>query len=144
MLYRRQKVLGIMAVFLFLSIVAFRYDSESTKLLWSDYPSFAIILAFLTALIALIWLRIEKQKTNQLIENLKITALNAESALENKLGNLSARQLDVFNLIIAGKSNKEITSDLNIELSTLKTHINQIYKTLGVKDRKEAKSLTIN
>jgi ATP/maltotriose-dependent transcriptional regulator MalT len=30
---------------------------------------------------------------------------------------------------------------MNIELSTLKTHINQIYKTLEIKNRKAAKSL---
>jgi len=143
LLYRRQKALGIIAVFLFLSIVAFRYDSKRTTMLWSDYPSIAIMLALFTALIAIVWLKIEKQKTRQLIDNLKSAVLVKDYALENKLEDLSARQLDVFNLIVAGKSNKEITSELNIELSTLKTHINQLYKTLGIKNRKEVKSFKI-
>ena len=143
LLYRRQKALGIITVFLFLSIVAFRYDSKSTTMLWSDYPSIAIILALFTALIAIVWLKIEKQKTKQLIDNLKSAVSVKEYTLEYKMADLSARQLDVLNLIITGKSNKEITSELNIELSTLKTHINQLYKTLGIKNRKEAKSFKI-
>ncbi len=31
-------------------------------------------------------------------------------------------------------------AELHIELSTLKTHINQIYKILGIKSRKETKN----
>lgn len=46
-----------------------------------------------------------------------------------------------FDLIVAGKSNKEIIEKLFIELSTLKTHINKIYKTLEVSSRKEARAL---
>ena len=42
-----------------------------------------------------------------------------------------------------GKSNKEIMDELCIELSTLKTHINKIYKTLGITSRKQIKKLKI-
>lgn len=140
LLYRRQKIIEIIAIFLFLSLVAFRFDSKKVKLFWSDYPSVAILLALTTALIAVIWLRIEKKKTQLLISNLQKENTEKSTKIESKLLKLSFRQKAVFDLILKGKSNKEITAELNIELSTLKTHINQIYKILGIKNRREAKS----
>lgn len=140
LLYRRQKTIEITVIFLFFSLVAFRFDSKEVKLFWSDYPSVAILLALTTALIAVIWLRIEKQKTQLLISNLQKENAGKSTKIESKLLGLSLRQKAVFDLILKGKSNKEITAELNIELSTLKTHINQIYKILGIKSRRETKS----
>jgi len=140
LLYRRQKTIEIVAIFLFFSLVAFRFESKKVKLFWSDYPSVAILLALTTALIAVIWLRIEKQKTQLLIDSLQKEDADKSTKTESKLLDLSLRQREVFDLILKGKSNKEITAELNIELSTLKTHINQIYKTLGIKSRRETKS----
>lgn len=137
LLYRRQKTIEIIAIFLFFSLVAIRFDSKEVKLFWSDYPSVAILLALTTALIAVIWLRIEKQKTQLLISNLQKENAGKYTKIESKLLELSLRQKAVFDLIVKGKSNKEITAELNIELSTLKTHINQIYKILGIKSRRE-------
>ncbi len=140
LLYRKQKVIEIIAIFLFFSLAAFRVDSKKVTLFWSDYPSGAIALALITALIAIVWLRIEKQKTQLLINNLQKRNINNSVKTENKLFDLSLRQKVVFDLILKGKSNKEITAELNIELSTLKTHINQIYKILGIKSRRETKN----
>jgi DNA-binding CsgD family transcriptional regulator len=140
LLYRRQKTIEIIAIFLFFSLVAFRFDSKKVKLFWSDYPSVAILLALTTALIAVSWLRIEKQKTQLLISNLQKENTEKSTKIESKLFKLSLRQKAVFDLILKGKSNKEITAELNIELSTLKTHINQIYKILGIKSRSETKN----
>lgn len=139
LLYRRQKTIEIITVFLFFSLVAFRFDNKKIKLLWSDYPSIVILLALTTALIAVIWLRIEKKKTQLLISNLQKENVEKSTKIESKLLELSLRQKAVFDLILKGKSNKEITTELNIELSTLKTHINQIYKILGIKNRRETK-----
>ena len=50
---------------------------------------------------------------------------------------LTNRQKQVFELILKNKSNKQISEELFIELSTLKTHINKIYKTLNIKSRKD-------
>lgn len=79
----------------------------------------------------------------------KITSLShqiKEQSDENNedfntlLNGLTSRQKEVYDLIMAGKSNKEIMSTLFIEQSTLKTHINQIYKQLNIRNRKELKS----
>jgi len=110
-------------------------------LLWSDYPSIAIILAFIISLIAIIWIKIERQKTSLLITNLKERVEKKSDSIETKLKELSPRQKEVLSLIVKGKSNKEIMAELNIELSTLKTHINQVYKILGIKNRREIQQL---
>lgn len=139
LLYRRQKTIEIITIFLFFSLVTFRFSNEKVKLFWSDYPSVAILLTLTTALIAVIWLRIEKKKTQLIIANLQKEQVEKAAKIEPKLFELSFRQKEVFDLIVKGKSNKEITAALHIELSTLKTHINQIYKILGIKSRRETK-----
>jgi len=50
---------------------------------------------------------------------------------------LSQREMDIVGLILSGKSNKEVALALNIELSTVKTHVNNIYAKLGVNNRKD-------
>lgn len=50
---------------------------------------------------------------------------------------LSQREMDIVGLILSGKSNKEVALTLNIELSTVKTHVNNIYAKLGVSNRKD-------
>jgi DNA-binding NarL/FixJ family response regulator len=52
--------------------------------------------------------------------------------------NLTTRELSVLKLIVAGKSNKEIATDLGIFESTVKTHVNSILSKLGVSDRTQA------
>ena len=51
---------------------------------------------------------------------------------------LTSRELDVLKLIVAGRSNKEIGSELTISEATVKTHINNILSKLGVTDRTQA------
>jgi DNA-binding NarL/FixJ family response regulator len=51
---------------------------------------------------------------------------------------LTGRELEVLKRIVAGRSNKEIGSDLHISEATVKTHINSILSKLGVSDRTQA------
>lgn len=50
---------------------------------------------------------------------------------------LSRQEQNIQNLIIEGKSNKEIASELFISLSTVKSHITNIYNKLQVSGRQE-------
>jgi len=50
---------------------------------------------------------------------------------------LSQREMDIVGLILSGKSNKEVALALSIELSTVKTHVNNIYAKLRVNSRKD-------
>ncbi|WP_343329891.1 LuxR C-terminal-related transcriptional regulator [Polaribacter staleyi] len=51
---------------------------------------------------------------------------------------LSLREDEIFQLIVAGKSNKEIGDLLNISVNTVKFHVKNIYEKLQIKSRKEA------
>jgi LuxR family maltose regulon positive regulatory protein len=51
---------------------------------------------------------------------------------------LTPREQQVLKLIAAGLSNKEIAKELVVALSTVKTHINHIYRKLDVSKRTEA------
>ncbi len=62
------------------------------------------------------------------------TRRNRRAALVSEL---SKQELTIRNLILQGKSNKEIANELFISLSTVKTHITNIYSKLNVANRKE-------
>lgn len=51
---------------------------------------------------------------------------------------LSERELEVLALLASGRSNREIAKDLFIAVGTVKTHTNNIYRKLGVRNRAEA------
>lgn len=51
---------------------------------------------------------------------------------------LSIQERKIFDLLRNGLSNKEISAECNIELTTVKSHISNIYSKLKIKSRKEA------
>lgn len=51
---------------------------------------------------------------------------------------LSARELEVLRLLVAGASNKAIAARLSLSENTIKTHISRIFGKLGVQSRAEA------
>ena len=53
---------------------------------------------------------------------------------------LTDRQRDVQGLLAAGHSNPEIARELFIVLSTVKTHVQNIYRKLGARNRGQAVS----
>lgn len=56
---------------------------------------------------------------------------------EDLRGKLTQRELEVYSCILQEKTNNQIADELFIEESTLKSHINRIYKKLNVKNRRE-------
>ncbi|WP_116106875.1 helix-turn-helix transcriptional regulator [Lewinella sp. IMCC34191] len=50
---------------------------------------------------------------------------------------LSPKEREVAELIAAGCSNKEAAAELYVSVSTVKTHVNSIYRKLGVNSREE-------
>src|SRR5215212_7617753 len=55
-----------------------------------------------------------------------------------KIGELSARQREILELLVEGLSNAEIAGRLYLSESTIKQHLRRAYKVLGVKNRTEA------
>jgi ATP/maltotriose-dependent transcriptional regulator MalT len=51
---------------------------------------------------------------------------------------LSARELEVLQLIAAGKSNRRIASELFVSVGTVKTHLNNVYRKLDAHSRTQA------
>ncbi len=65
---------------------------------------------------------------------------NENSDLETyqNIKKLSPRQFEILLMLTDGLLNKQIASDLNLSLSTVKCHISAIIKTLGVNTRTHA------
>lgn len=49
-----------------------------------------------------------------------------------RLENLTGREREILNFLIAGESNKELANKLNLSLRTVETHRNNVLKKMGV------------
>ncbi|RKE92013.1 response regulator transcription factor [Ichthyenterobacterium magnum] len=72
------------------------------------------------------WLSIKKQKSKKL------------SVVKEQL---TKQEQNILNLLLDSKTNKDIAEALFVSVSTVKTHVNNIYKKLNVQSRDEVKSL---
>lgn len=67
------------------------------------------------------------------LKKINLHAMQPDTALSNQ-------EQKVLDLILENKTNKEIASQLFLSLSTVKTHINNLYKKLNVNSREEVKA----
>ena len=95
------------------------YNLKNTENKYSTSRLINFILAFLLLLCVAYLFLLKRIKT------------------KNKNQELSKQELNVKKLILEGKSNKDIADDLFISLSTVKTHITNIYNKLNVTNRTE-------
>ena len=96
---------------------------------WKDYLILIQGGVILLLLLLLFVNSVKKKNGRQQAKN------GSHKLLYEKLTN---KEMEILKLIAESKSNKEIASELFIELSTVKTHLNSIYKQLKVQNRKEA------
>jgi DNA-binding CsgD family transcriptional regulator len=68
----------------------------------------------------------------------RVTNQTAEIDHFTSLENLSNRENEILQLLVEGKSNKEIASSLFISLATVKSHISSVYRKLEVPNRPAA------
>ena len=61
----------------------------------------------------------------------------SESALAEKLSQLTPQQLKIFQMIAQGMLNKQIAYDLDITEPTVKSHVTAILRKLELRDRKQ-------
>ena len=93
------------------------------------------ILAFLV--VGLFWQNLKLKK--------ELSAANKTSPIQEPskpTPQLTDQEIKILKFIQSGKSNKEIASELFIEVSTVKSHINKLYSKLGVKNRAAAKRIS--
>ncbi len=74
----------------------------------------------------------------------RIPAAIAEKLADRVSGQeLTARELEVLQRIVAGRSNRDAANDLGISETTVKTHVNNLLSKLGVVDRTQAATAAI-
>jgi DNA-binding CsgD family transcriptional regulator len=71
------------------------------------------------------------------LEAVSFTANGSQGPLVEPL---SERELEVLTLLASGRPNREVARDLFVSVGTVKTHTNNIYRKLGVRNRAEALS----
>jgi LuxR family maltose regulon positive regulatory protein len=76
--------------------------------------------------------------TERLVAAFSKSTLHEKSMREVMLEPLSEREMEILRLIAAGQSNKEIAEILVIAVSTVKSHINNLYAKFGVHSRTQA------
>ena len=70
-------------------------------------------------------------------------AINAALAARAARTELSDREKEVLEMLVRGRSNKEIASALGISENTVKVHTTRVFEKLGVADRLEAVTAAI-
>lgn len=83
----------------------------------------SIVIVLVIAIGYLLWLRRKKDRTIP-VAPIPVTSL-------------TQKELEIARMIVTGKSNKEISALLFIEVSTVKSHVGNIYKKLDVSNRKD-------
>jgi len=110
-----------------------------------DY-SFEIYIGFIAVIFTAlgIWLalKLSKPKIETIVVEKEVyinsnTNFVLDTVLVLQLG-LSKRELEILNLLARGHSNQEIAATLFISLSTVKTHLQNIFEKLEVKRRLQA------
>ncbi len=71
------------------------------------------------------------------------TQLAAQASHADTSSRLSIREIEVLQLVAAGRSNAEIADELFISLRTVTTHLTHIFAKLGVESRAEAVALAL-
>lgn len=65
-------------------------------------------------------------------------AMTNKALVDDKLNELTRREIEVLKLIAEGLFNKEIAAKLNISERTVKNHVSNIFKKIDVSDRTQA------
>lgn len=140
MLSKYQKyILGI-ALLLSSVAISIRGSDGEINLVLHNYPVLIFLMVVVSSLLVVIYFQINSRRISRLSNQIKEQSKIKSEGTDALLNELSERQKEVYDLIISGKTNKEIMTELFIEQSTLKSHINQIYKKLNIKSRRELKS----
>jgi len=93
----------------------------------SDHKYFSWLLYLILGVAAILLISVTLKKSNK----------RKKVSVSGKIKSLSIQEYKIFEFLKDGHSNKEIARQMNIEISTVKSHVNNIYLKLGVNSRKE-------
>jgi len=139
-LFKHQKYLLGIALLLSSIAISIRSSDGKINLVLHKYPALIFLMVVVSSFLVVIYSQINRRKISSLSNQIKKQAQISSEGIDVLLDGLTERQREVYDLIISGKTNKEIMSELFIEQSTLKSHINQIYRKLNIKSRSELKA----
>jgi len=139
-LSKYHKYLLVVALILSSIAISIRGKNGEIKLVLHNYPVLITLLVTVSLFLVAIYFQINKKKISILSNQIKEQSKFKDDGIDALIGGLTERQMEVYGLIISGKTNKEIMTELFIEQSTLKSHINQIYGKLNIKSRSELRS----
>lgn len=101
-----------------------------------------LIAVFFTVLGVWIALQLVKPKVETLIVEKEVFIHSSDDMAINeselKKLNLSTREYEVLQLLTKGQSNAEIAENLFLSLSTVKTHVSNLFVKMDVKSRAQA------
>lgn len=135
-----QKYLLVIALVLTSIAISIRGSDGQINLILHNYPALIFLMGVVSLFLVVVYFQINKRKLSSLSNQIREQSITKSEGIDALLNELSERQKEVYELIILGKTNKEIMTELFIEQSTLKSHINQIYRKLNIKSRSELKS----
>jgi LuxR family maltose regulon positive regulatory protein len=82
--------------------------------------------------------RVPTHYIRKLLATLERDDAGARSLAKRLPEPLSGRELEVLQLVAAGKSNRRIASELFVSVGTVKTHLNNLYRKLDARSRTQA------
>jgi DNA-binding CsgD family transcriptional regulator len=116
-------------------LVVQKLEVQKFFLYKSIHLLFLVVITLFIIEIARVFHREERSMQDDEANKLQFQNENGNNKFPDIFQNLSQQERKIFELMQDGKRNKEIASVLNVDISTVKTHINNIYKKLGVKSR---------
>lgn len=140
--------IGIIAYVLynFYVDICFYYYTDKTAIWGINIYNLTVLYYVIINLISIALVYHRKVFLNALLENGTGSASSADPAAAfspstiadyTEKYHLSAREIEVLNLICRGMSNPDISCALFISNNTVKHHVNSIFKKVGVKNRYE-------
>lgn len=94
-----------------------------------------LIAVFFTALGVWVATQLVKPKTQTLVIEKEIPEKFSVNETELKKLNLSSREYEVLQLLAKGYSNADIANNLFLSVSTVKTHVSNLFLKMDVKSR---------
>jgi two-component system, NarL family, response regulator LiaR len=128
----------------FMAILVFALKWLQWKYIVTDYSLdiyMGLIAVFFTAMGVWVATQLTKPATRTIVIEKEVRVVAGENLPDEvelqKLG-LSEREYQVLQLITLGHSNAEIAGELFLSLSTIKTHVSNLFVKMEVKSRTQA------
>jgi len=97
-----------------------------------------LLALFFTALGVWVAMQLIKPSTKTIIIEKQVAGSFSINQIELAKLNLSVREYEVLQLLAKGHSNADIAGQLFLSLSTVKTHVSNLYVKMEVKSRTQA------